>query len=253
MADASESERDFIMPLITLYRDSPELWKVKSKDYFNQAKKQMAMKKIVDTLISFKQDFTTTKLLKVQSGLEASTDDIPKSKAWYYEEMLFIKDQLEIAQTDSSETETYFKKPEIELDIIPADQRKFAEEIINDTLFEAEMGNLTGCGALFISSNNSFVQYSNPPLQSQSPMWRSSCSSPSYGSTNLSPATSPAMHEPHNAAQTYIQAVPQAETSMNAYQMDHISEHSHCSLNPQQQQQISTAAEYLSTSTFTSF
>lgn len=134
---------------------------------------------------------------------------------------------------------------------LPADQRKFAEKIINDTLFEAEMGNLTRHGARFISSNNSLVQYSNPPSHSQSSMWRSPCSTPSYGSTTPSPATSPAMYEPHNASQTYIQAVPQAETSMNAYQMDNISEHYHDSLNPQQQKKISTAAEYIST--FTSF
>lgn len=125
MADTSESERDFIILLITLYRDSPELWKVKSKDYFNQAKKQMAMKKIVDALISFKQDFTVEKLKKKINSLRtnfnkdykaiesakrsgASTDDIPKPKSWYYEDMMFIKDQLEIAETDSSEVSILF-------------------------------------------------------------------------------------------------------------------------------------------------
>ena len=120
MADPSESERDFVLLLITFYRDSPELWKVKSKDYFNQAKKQITMKKIVNALIPFKADFTVDKLKKKINTLRinfnkdfraiesakrsgASTDDIPKPKSWYYEEMLFIKDQLEIAQTDSSE------------------------------------------------------------------------------------------------------------------------------------------------------
>nr|CAI5835851.1 unnamed protein product [Callosobruchus analis] len=108
------------MLIITLYRDSPELGKVKSKGYFNQAKKQMAMKKIVDAL-NFNQYLTVEKLKKKINTLRtnfnqdykaiesakrsgASTDDIPKPKTWYYENMLFIKDQREIAQTDSSET-----------------------------------------------------------------------------------------------------------------------------------------------------
>lgn len=50
MAETSESEREFISMLINLYRDLPELWKVKSKDYFNQTKKQLAFKKSMQHL-----------------------------------------------------------------------------------------------------------------------------------------------------------------------------------------------------------
>ncbi|XP_076284026.1 uncharacterized protein LOC143210759 [Lasioglossum baleicum] len=57
----------------------------------------------------------------------------------------------------------YFEKPETESDIVakgwalklnrlPQDQRRFAEKIINDTLFEAELGNLTRHGVHFLSS-----------------------------------------------------------------------------------------------------
>lgn len=82
----------------------------------------------------------------------------------------------------------YFKRPETEEDILAKgwamklkkltpDQRRFAEKIINDTLFEAEMGNLTREGVRFqthpprwspsppsssSSSMNSWQRYSNP-------------------------------------------------------------------------------------------
>lgn len=36
----------------------------------------------------------------------ASTDAIPTPKAWYFEEMMFIKDQMAIAATDSTEVST---------------------------------------------------------------------------------------------------------------------------------------------------
>ena len=106
---------------------------------------------------------------------------------------------------------------------LPADQRKFAEKIINDTLFEAEMGNLTRHGVHFISSNKSFMQPVYP--SSHSPMLGSPCSTLIYGSTTPSPAMSPpAVNGPHNASQTYIEPVPQAETSTKAYRIEYIPE-----------------------------
>ncbi|KAJ8933710.1 hypothetical protein NQ314_013840 [Rhamnusium bicolor] len=51
-------DRDFTTLLIEVYRDYPELWHVKSKDYFNKNKKAIAMQKIVDALKQCKPDFT---------------------------------------------------------------------------------------------------------------------------------------------------------------------------------------------------
>ncbi|XP_076298043.1 uncharacterized protein LOC143217541 [Lasioglossum baleicum] len=118
--DDSDAEREFTTLLIALYRDCPELWKVKSKDYFNQSKKLNSQQTIVNVLIKFKPDYTVEKLKKKINTLRtnfnkdfkliesakrsgASTDDIPKPKTWYFEDMLFLKDQLEIAETESSE------------------------------------------------------------------------------------------------------------------------------------------------------
>lgn len=63
---------------------------------------------------------------------------------------------------------THFKTPENESDILakgwaiklnrlPPDQRRYAEKIINDTLFEAEMGTLTRNGVDFLSSSSSSI------------------------------------------------------------------------------------------------
>ncbi|XP_076299595.1 uncharacterized protein LOC143218348 [Lasioglossum baleicum] len=118
--DDSDAEREFTTLLIALYRDCPELWKVKSKDYFNQSKKLNSQQTIVNVLIKFKPDYTVEKLKKKINTLRtnfnkdfkliesakrsgASTDDIPKPKTWHFEDMLFLKDQLEIAETESSE------------------------------------------------------------------------------------------------------------------------------------------------------
>lgn len=35
------SEKDFVLLLIALYRDHPELWKVKFNDYLNKNKKKV--------------------------------------------------------------------------------------------------------------------------------------------------------------------------------------------------------------------
>ena len=58
------TEREFTSLLIDLYRDSPELWKVKSKDYFNRNKRSAALQKITHALHTLKPDFTVEQLKK---------------------------------------------------------------------------------------------------------------------------------------------------------------------------------------------
>jgi len=120
LGDESGGELEFLTLLITLYRDHNELWQLRSKDYFNKNKKAKALQTIVDTLKPYKSDFTVEKLKqkinilrtnfnkcykaienKKRSG--ASVDDIPEPNVWYYNELLFIKDQVEITETQSSE------------------------------------------------------------------------------------------------------------------------------------------------------
>ncbi|CAH0717477.1 unnamed protein product, partial [Brenthis ino] len=217
MADTPRNieDRDFTSLLISLYHDRPELWKIQSKDYSNKHKKSLAVKSIVNVLKTYKTDFDEDKYKKKINVLRtnfnkeyqkiekakrsgASSDDIPKPTLWYFNQFLFIKDQLDVVEFESSEqslTEesptanltlpllkrqkrtpdstqaltdlaiAYLKKPsENESDVIAKgwamklkrlkpDQRRYAEKIINDTLFEAEMGTLTRHGVCFLSSS----------------------------------------------------------------------------------------------------
>lgn len=86
----------------------------------------------------------------------------------------------------------YFKKPESESEIVARgwaiklsrlapDQRRFAEKIINDTLFEAELGTLTRYGVRFLTPSQSMLSPS--PSVSPAPIYRSLYSSSSYGSS----------------------------------------------------------------------
>lgn len=101
------------------------MWKVKSKDYFNRNKKNAALEKIVGALKKLKPDFSVKQLkqkinvlrtnfnreFKTIEGKKVSgtsTDDIPEPSLWYYNDMYFIKDQLEIAQTETSEVRILF-------------------------------------------------------------------------------------------------------------------------------------------------
>ncbi|XP_076298995.1 uncharacterized protein LOC143218016 [Lasioglossum baleicum] len=190
--DDSDAERRFTLLLIALYRDCPELWKVKSKDYFNQNKKHISQQKIVDALSQFKPDFTVEKFKKKINTLRtnfnkdfkaienakrsgASIDEIPNPKTWYFDDMLFIKDQLDVAETESSERQTdpprkkarklnepedlislarkHLEQPQtdydkiasawaVELQKMKPQQQLFAKKAINDILFEGQMGTL---------------------------------------------------------------------------------------------------------------
>lgn len=62
LGDESGGEREFLTLLRTLYRDHPELWQLRSKDYFNKNKKAKALQTIVDTLKPYKSDFAVEKL-----------------------------------------------------------------------------------------------------------------------------------------------------------------------------------------------
>ncbi|XP_050522267.1 uncharacterized protein LOC126894932 [Daktulosphaira vitifoliae] len=62
LSDESVGEREFLTLLITLYRDHPELWKLRSTDFFNKNKKAKALQTILDTLKPYKSDITVEKL-----------------------------------------------------------------------------------------------------------------------------------------------------------------------------------------------
>lgn len=108
---SSIGDHEFTLLLIALYRDCPELWKIKSKEYLNKHKRGAALDKILKVLKYYKPEYNQEKLkkkinvlrtnfnkeyqkIKQKKRSSACSDDIPQPTLWYYNEFLFIKDQV---------------------------------------------------------------------------------------------------------------------------------------------------------------
>ena len=66
---ATVTDREFTSLLIELHRSHPELWKVKSKDYFNRNKKNAALMQIKNALKKIKTDITMEEEIKKENKL----------------------------------------------------------------------------------------------------------------------------------------------------------------------------------------
>jgi hypothetical protein len=111
---SKNAEREFICLLIELYRDHPELWKVKSRDYYNRNKKSAAFDRMLRAVKTLKPDYTVSKLKKKINFLRtyfnreykaieqkkksgASADDIPHPSLWYYNDEVVFSHQSQIS------------------------------------------------------------------------------------------------------------------------------------------------------------
>lgn len=109
---------------------------------------------------------------------------------------------------------SYFKRPENESDILAKgwamklsrlthDQRRYAEKIINDTLFEAEMGTLTRNGVVFLSSSSSSLSISSTPPISPYPA-SETYSDPASHSSNSSSTSYPSRYTTHTSSNNEV-------------------------------------------------
>ncbi|XP_045502696.1 uncharacterized protein LOC123699725 [Colias croceus] len=236
--EVSPGAKEFDLLLISMYRDSPELWDTKAQAYTDKNKRSIALNKITNELKKYDTEFTVEKLkrkintlrsnfnrehTKVKRSLMSGVmDEVYRPKLWYYNEFEFITDARDTKDTECSmqrisvseiehnspiassankiikKRKTYqneeslannfLKTSDEEIDIIAKSwaiklkrlnplQRRFAEKIINDVLFEGEMETLTRDGVIFVPApanqamsqatcmSSSSMQY----LNSQSP------------------------------------------------------------------------------------
>lgn len=111
--------KQFLLEFIELFKSQEPVWYIKSKDYYNKGKRNecydllltkiqsvdptanrdTVTKKINNLRSSFRKEFKKVTVSKV-SG--ASADDIYKPKLWYYNELLFLKDQEEPLDSTSN-------------------------------------------------------------------------------------------------------------------------------------------------------
>lgn len=101
-----------ITGFIRLLRENPCLWKIKSKDYSNRNMKNKAYDELIDFcktigFTSADRDFVTKKIqnlrgafrkelkkvTETQSKSGSSVEDVYKPSLWYYDQLLFTKDQ----------------------------------------------------------------------------------------------------------------------------------------------------------------
>ncbi|KAJ8971541.1 hypothetical protein NQ317_014973 [Molorchus minor] len=124
MADIRSFSKDFITEFIELYKAYPCLWKTKSKDYMNRNKKNEAYKVLLEKLQEVEKKCHKRNDSK-RSG--TGTDDVYVPHLWYYDLLLFGRDQeiprqsvsnIEDPREENYETQT----SEIENEDVPFEE-----------------------------------------------------------------------------------------------------------------------------------
>jgi len=58
MNDDNISEKEFLLQFISIYRDLPMLWRIKSKEYMDKHKRINAIKKLTELLKVYRRNIT---------------------------------------------------------------------------------------------------------------------------------------------------------------------------------------------------
>lgn len=112
MLSGNITNKDFTLHFISVYRDMPMLWKIKSKDYMDKNKRSTAIKKMTNLLKMCRRNITEEDVKKKINILRTSfkrennkvkksmlsgsgTDDIYVPSLWYYKDLEFLQDQME--------------------------------------------------------------------------------------------------------------------------------------------------------------
>lgn len=119
MSSKKESEKQFLIQLIEVYRNLPALWQIKSDDYHNRNKKIECYKVLFSKYQEFYKDQSMEDLKKKINALRtnfrnelrkieksarsgAGTDEVYESTAWFMAPMQFLRDQETPARSIST-------------------------------------------------------------------------------------------------------------------------------------------------------
>lgn len=108
--DNSWGSKTFTSEFIELYKTFPELWKVKSREYSNRDKKNVALNVLLSKLQQIEPNSTVVDVKSKINALRTSwrrehkkvldsirsgagTEDIYEPSLWYYKQLQFIADQ----------------------------------------------------------------------------------------------------------------------------------------------------------------
>ncbi|RUS88474.1 hypothetical protein EGW08_003732, partial [Elysia chlorotica] len=129
--------KDATIQFIEVYRSMECLWKIKSKEYSNKFLKEKAYEKLIEISKQFdpttNKDSVCKKINNLRSAFKrelkkcevsklsgAGTDEIYEPKLWYFENLMFLRDQ-EIPRAARSNIEPLNRNPEIEEELLPPD------------------------------------------------------------------------------------------------------------------------------------
>lgn len=107
---AKQTPREFLSEFIELYKSFPCLWLVKSKEYSDRNKKDLAYSELVKKFEEFDPSADRNTVIKKINGLRtvykkelakvnnseksgSGADDIYKPTLWYFDLLHFLKDQ----------------------------------------------------------------------------------------------------------------------------------------------------------------
>lgn len=150
MTDTRYWSKDFMINFIEEYKSNPCLWKIRSKEYTNKNLKNDAYEKLVKLCQSIypeaNRDFVVKKiqslrgsfrkeLKKVESSKRSgsSTDDVYVPSLWYFDLLLFTKDQ-ELPTASISNIPNTEDNQILEEDDLEQDQEAsvgFSEELVS--------------------------------------------------------------------------------------------------------------------------
>ncbi|XP_045462484.1 uncharacterized protein LOC123672443 isoform X1 [Harmonia axyridis] len=108
-------QKDFLIGFIEIYRQNTCLWKMKSENYSNKISKKKAYKALVDyskgklddqnvdtnwvkKKIKIIRNSFRKEYKKVEASKRSGENEIHEPKLWYYNRLLFTKDQEELSE-----------------------------------------------------------------------------------------------------------------------------------------------------------
>lgn len=117
-ADLRNSHRECLREFIEIYKNEKCLWHVKSKEYYDRAKKEESYSKLVEKLKEIEPHATRESVVKkinnircnfrkelnkVRSSMSgAGSDDVYVPKLWYFKLLKFLSDEEVIRVSRSS-------------------------------------------------------------------------------------------------------------------------------------------------------
>ena len=116
---AKDGERKFILEVIDIYRELPALWKITCDDYSNCGKREAAYNTLLEKYRERYEDATKEDVKKKLNALRtnfrkelkkvidseksgAGIENVYESSLWYYDAMMFLRDQETPAPSRSS-------------------------------------------------------------------------------------------------------------------------------------------------------